>query len=213
VIAGAAVAALGVIYWMHARPAAGDTIASYGAPEAGEGASLIVRAERGGARAFLELHGTSPLSGDYVVWQALVPHYAGDAHRPGLAWSHDVVTIRVERGSRAEVFALSMRDGSKLGGFRLAVEHEPVRTQPTGPITLTDHTRAYEVVGGDGWHQLIAVDLATGQGLWKVELGPEAVVDGGASAGRVWVTQGARTKAFASASGSDEGVTATPKRL
>ena len=207
------VAAIGVMYWIHARPKAGNTIAVYGAPEAGEGASLVVRAEQGGERNFVELHRTSPSSGDYVAWQALVPHYAGDAQRPALAWSHDALTIRVERGGRAEVFALSLRDGSRLGGFRLAVEHEPVHTQPTGPITLTDHVRAYEVVGGADWHQLIAVDLGTGKGVWKVELGPEPVTDGATKAGRVWVTQGGRAKTFEGATGSDEIVTSAAKQL
>jgi outer membrane protein assembly factor BamB len=209
VIGGAAVAAVGIAYWMHVRPQAGDTIAEWPGPD--EGTVVVVRAERGGERAFVELHVRGPFNGDEVEWQALVPHYAGDANRPAIAWNHDAMTVRVERGGRAEVFALSMRDGSKLGGFRIAVEHEPIRVEPAGPITLTDHVRSYELVGGDGWHQLVAVDLATGKGLWKVDLGAAPVTDGGsepasapgAPSGRVWVTQGAHRKMFDGVTGRE----------
>ena len=39
------------------------------------------------------------------------------------------------------------------------------RPQPQGPITLTDHVARYEIVGGADWHQLVAIDLATGKGV------------------------------------------------
>jgi outer membrane protein assembly factor BamB len=211
VIVGALVAGVGVVYWMHARPEPGDPIASYAVPElVGDGATLVIRHERGSdEREFVELHASQP--DDHVVWQALIPHYAGNAQRPALAWSHDALTIRIERGGRAEVFALSMHDGDKLGGFRLAVEHEPVVTQPTGPITLTDHVRAYEIVGGATWHQLIGVDLATGEGIWKVDLGAEPITDGGVEQGNVWLDQGGRRKTFDGVSGRDEAVTSASK--
>jgi hypothetical protein len=215
VIGGAVVAAIGVAYWMRARPVVGELIASYAAPEAGDDAFLVIRGERGGDRAFIELHRRAPGSDDAVIWQALVPRYAGDAHRRALAWSHDALTIRIERGNSAEVFALAMHDGTKLGGFRLAVEHEPIQVEPVGPITLTDHVRSYEIVGGTGWHQLIAVDLGTGNGLWKVDLGAAPVLDGGVEDGRVWVSQayqGGQRRAFDGASGHEQSVTssATP---
>jgi hypothetical protein len=82
-----------------------------------------------------------------------------------------------------------MQNAAKLGGFRLAPTHEPNTTQPEGPITLTDHLRSYELIGGDGWHQLIGVDLHTGDAIWMIELGKEPVTDGGIDAGQVWVAQ------------------------
>ena len=39
--------------------------------------SVVVRAESGGDRSFLELR-----EGDAVKWQALIPHYIGDHARP-----------------------------------------------------------------------------------------------------------------------------------
>jgi outer membrane protein assembly factor BamB len=195
VLGGAAVAVVGIVYWMGARPVAGDLIASYEAPEVGDGGLIVVRSERGGDRAFVELHRASP-SEDAVIWQALIPRYAGDSHRRALAWSHDALTVRVERGDSAEVFALAMHDGSKLGGFRLAIGHQPFHVEATGPITLTDHLRSYEIVGAAGWHQLIAVDLETGKGLWEVDLGADHVDDGGCDNGVVWLRQNGHKRTF-----------------
>src|SRR5438309_1631035 len=127
VIVGAAVAGLGVWYMVHARPEAGAVIDEM--VMTGE-TRVVIRAEAGGERAFVELWDAQTLR-----WQALVPHYAGSAKRRGVAWSSTAITIRVERGGRAEVFALSTRDAAKLGGFRLAVSHEPIVTPPSGPIT------------------------------------------------------------------------------
>jgi hypothetical protein len=188
VIVGAAVAAVAVWYVIHVRPEPGDVIDTI--PIDGH-ATIVVRAEAGGDRAFVELR-----DGDAVQWQALVPHYAGTRGRSGIAWSPTAVTVRVERDGRAEVFAIQMHDAAKLGGFRLAPEHEPIRTQPTGPITLTDHVRSYELVGGDGWHQLVAVDLRSGHALWKVDLGATPVRDGGVDGGHVWVVQGSQPRRF-----------------
>jgi hypothetical protein len=169
---GAAVAGVGAWYVVHARPHVGDVIDTFSLDD---GRTLLVRAEQGGDRAFLELR-----KGEEVVWQALIPHYAGAHGRSGIAWCPTVVTARVERDGRAEVFALSLKDSAKVGSFRIAVEHEPIQTQPTGPITLTDHERSYEIVGGRDWHELVAVDLTSGKGLWKAELGPAPVDEGAA---------------------------------
>lgn len=183
VLVGAAVAGLGIWYFMHARPVPGPVIATF----AIDGTqALVVRAEQGGDRAFIELRAAN----DVVTWQALVPHYAGTADRPALAWSQDAVSIRVEREGRAEVFAISMHDSAKLGGFRLAPEHEPIRTQPTGPITLTDHVRSYEVVGGPDWHQMVAIDLQSGKALWKVDLGTAAIQRGSVAGATLTIVQG-----------------------
>jgi len=193
VVVGAAVAGLGAWYAIHARPQPGDTIDRL---DLDQGQTLVVRAEVGGQRAFLELHGR-----DRLLWQALIPRYAGTSRQPGIAWGATAVTARVERTGRAEVFALARRDGQKLGGFRLAPEHEPIANQPTGPLTLTDHLRSYEIVGGSDWHQIIGVDLQTGQGIWKADLGPAPITGGGVNGNEVWLAQGSQRRTFNAVTG------------
>lgn len=182
VLVGAAVAGLGAWYIVHARPAAGavvDTIAIDG------DRALVVRAEAGGERAFVELH-----EGGELRWQALVPRYGGRPGAPGVAWSATAVSVRVIRDGRAELFALTMRDASKLGGMQLAPDHGPIATDAPGPVTLTDHVRSYEVVSGPDWHQVVAVDLGRGRALWSAELGPAPVRAGGLDEGKLWIDQG-----------------------
>ena len=197
VLVGAAVAGVGAWYVVHARPKVGAVIDTF---RVDAKTSLVVRAEDGGPgdRSFVELR-----SGDEVVWQALIPHYVGTRGRPAIAWTDNAVTVRVERGGRAEVFALAMRDSTKLGGLRFAQDHEPITTQAAGPITLTDHVRSYELVGGDGWHQIVAVDLRTGIGLWKVDLGPDAVIDGGVDGAIVWIAQASRRRQLDTTTGRE----------
>jgi hypothetical protein len=188
VLVGAAVAGVGTLYAVHARPKAGAVIDTL---QLGSGGTLVVREEDGGERSFVELR-----ANDEVQWQAFIPHYAGGPGRPAIAWGPTAVTVRVERSGRAEVFALSMRDSTKLGGFRLAPEREPITTQPTGPITLTDHVRSYELVGGADWHELVAVDLRSGNALWKAVLGKSPITDGGVVGADVWVVQDGRKRHF-----------------
>jgi hypothetical protein len=193
---GAVIAAAMIWFVVHSRPRPGaviDTIAI------DKGAELVVRAEDGGNRSFLELHDNG-----VVKSQALIPHYAGARGRPALAWGPVAVTVRVERDGHAEVFAFSMRDAEKIGGYRVAAEHEPITTQPQGPITLTDHVRAYEFAGGATWHQVAAIDLATGKGVWKRELGPAPITDGGVDASAVWYVQDGKRKLLDPATGSDK---------
>lgn len=191
---GAAVAALGVWYMIRARPQAGAVIESL---DLGGGASLVVRAESGGERNFIELR-----RGETVVWQAYVPPYEGRPGAPGLAWNETALTVRVRRSDNAEIFALAMRDGSKLGGFRLAPNHEGSVPAASGPVTLTNHVQAFEVVGGADWHQLVGVDLATGEGLWRQELGAAPVEAGGVTPETVWIRQGGRTRTFDARTGA-----------
>jgi hypothetical protein len=191
---GVAASIAGALYVMHVRPKAGVVI---DAIPIGPNAEVVIRAEDGGSRNFLELHVDGKLR-----WQAYIPHYAGSKGRPAIAWGPDTLTVRIERDGRAEVFAYSLDTAAKIGGFQLAFEHEPIQTQPTGPITLTDHLRSYEFVGGPDWHQLIAVNLGTGTGVWKVDLGPAPVTDGGVKDGTVWVQQGSVRRAFDAVTGS-----------
>jgi hypothetical protein len=182
VLVGLAVGSLGVWYMVHAKPTAGDVVETVAIDPR---SSIVVRSEVGeGGRTFVELH-----VDDELKWQTFVPAYGGHPHASGIAFSENVVSIRIVRNARAEIFAISMRDASKLGGLRLAPEHGPIDPAATGPVTLTDHARSYEVVSGPDWHQLVAIDLPSGNALWKVELGAAAVLDGGVEGGNVWLVQ------------------------
>jgi hypothetical protein len=195
VIVGAVVAGIAIWYMQTQRPVPGAVIDTFAIDSQ---RSLVVRREASSDRAFVELR-----EGDAVKWRALVPPYAGAPGRPAIAWSEKAVTVRVSRNGRAEVFAFAMDNASKLGAFRLAADRGPIATHPQGPITLTDHVRAYEIVGGDGWHQLVAIDLVRGGGLWHVDLGAEPITAGGVDGGRVWVRQGAGQRAFDAATGRE----------
>jgi hypothetical protein len=192
---GVAVGAWGTWYMVHARPVAGAEIDRIAVDDRH---ALVVRAEAGGERAFVELR-----DGEAVVWQALVPRYGGRPGAPGIAWSPTAVSVRVIRDGHAELFALSMHDASKLGGMRLSPDHGPIAAQADGPVTLTDHVRSYEIVSGPDWHQLVAIDLASGHALWARELGPAPVRAGGVAENRVWIDQGAGPHAFAALTGQD----------
>ncbi|MGN6110430.1 MAG: hypothetical protein ACTHU0_35330 [Kofleriaceae bacterium] len=190
VLLGVVAAGLGIWFMVAARPEPGAVIDTI---RIDDHRAFVVRAEDGGDgdRAFVELR-----TGDHLDWRALVPTYGGRPGAPGLAWSESAVSIRVLRDGRAEVFALAMHDASKIGGFKLSPDKGPVVPATTGPVTMTDHQRSYEVVAGHDWHQLVAVDLATGVGLWKQELGAAAVVDGGVDGEVVWIQQGDTRRGF-----------------
>jgi hypothetical protein len=194
-LTGAAVAALGVWYMIHARPVAGPVIDTMAIDDR---RALVVRSETHSDRAFVELR-----DGDAVLWQALVPRYGGRPGAPGIAWSPTAVSVRVIRDGRAELFALTMHDASKLGGMQLAPQHGPIDPDAVGPVTLTDHTRSYEIVSGPDWHQLVAIDLASGRALWARELGPAAVRAGGVADGAVWIDQGVGRHAYTAVTGDE----------
>lgn len=195
VLIGAAVAGLAIWFMQAVKPRAGDVIDRIAI---GPSRAIVVRKEATSERSMIEV-----VEGSELKWQALIPHYAGAPGRPAVAWSEKAVTVRVERDGRAEVFAFAMDNAHKLGAFRLAPDHEPIATQPQGPITLTDHVRAYEIVGGADWHQLVAVDLVHGGGVWKVDLGREAVTDGGVDPGAVWLVQGGHRRTFDATTGRE----------
>jgi hypothetical protein len=195
VIAGAAIAGVGVWYMVSAKPVAGAVIDTI---PVDRDRSLVVRAEVGGDHDFIELH-----DHDIVRWQAFIPKYAGRPGAPGIAWSPIAVSIRVVRDGRAEIFAVAMSDASKLGGMGLAPDHGPIIVQTSGPVTLTDHIRTYEIVAGPDWHQLVAIELATGKALWKAELGPAEVTDGGVTDVAVWIAQAGQRRRFEIHSGRE----------
>jgi hypothetical protein len=194
VLVGVAASIAAVLYMRSARPVAGETIATIPIDDTH---SFVVRKDaKDSRRSFLELREKND-----VKWQALIPHYAGSPDRPAIAWSPNIVTVRVERDGRAEVFAFAMTTAAKVGTLRLAPEHEPITTQPAGPITLTDHRYSYEVAGGSGWNQVVAINLDTGKGVWKTDLGPEPVSAGGIDGTGLWLQQGAKRKLFDLATG------------
>jgi len=166
VIFGLGVGSAGAWYYAVAAPREGDIIDTIGVDAS---TFFVVRAEADGDRAFLELHDTSAQS--ELQWQALIPHYAGSAGRRGVSWGQGVVTVRVERGGEEELWVLAMASAAKVASLRLAPEHEPIPMQVAEPLSVSDGERTYELVSAPDWHQLVAIDLKTGQALWKQDLG------------------------------------------
>jgi hypothetical protein len=202
VFIGLAVGGVGVWYMIHARPVPGDVVDTVKVDGGGE---IVVRAESGGERAFVEAraHGET-------MWQTMIPHYPGKTGESGVAWSATAMTVRCIRGDRAEIFAFAMSDGRKLGGMVLAPNHGPIAKQADGPLTVTDHVRSYEIVSGPDWHQLVGIDLASGRGLWRVELGPTPIHDAGVDSGKVWIEQGTHRRQFQVFNGMEVMVTPPP---
>lgn len=179
VLVGLAIGSVGVWVLIKNRPHEGPVIDQFAIDK---GQEIVVRAEEGGDRNFIELRENGE-----VKWQALIPPYAGDKNRRGIAVGDHAVSIRVVRGGKAEIFAVARANGSKLGSTHLAQEHGPIVREGTGPITLSDGVRSYEIVSGSDWNQLIAMDLKLGTRLWKQELGPGAVTGGSVEGGLVKV--------------------------
>lgn len=213
VLVGALAAAVGIWWMKSARSVAGkylDVLAL------DADTALVVRGEHSSDRAFVELRhhdGT-------VAWQAMIPPYAGRPGAPGLAASRDAASVRVVRDGGAEVFGLSMRNASKLGGFKLAASrprHPGGHTLPSA-VTLTDLRYSFELVGQersekeatDPWASLIAVDLATGRGQWSMDLGTDPITAAGLVDGAVWVQQAGQIRGFRTADGVATTVTASP---
>jgi len=196
VASGAAIAAAMIWFIIHVRPTPGAELDRIKvAPDV----EAVIRAEQGtDERDFLELweHGK-------MKWQALIPRYAGSPGRPAIAYGPTAITVRVARDGHAEVFAFSTQSAEKIGGYRIAAEHEPIATHPDGPITMTDHVRAYEIAAGPGWHQIAAIDLATGKGQWKRELGGAPITDGGVDTSGVWLVQDGKRHLFDPLTGAD----------
>jgi hypothetical protein len=200
VIVGAIVAGIGTWYVVTARPKAGEVIDRIAIDRGGE---IVIRGEQGGKRSFIELYEQGKLK-----WQALIPPYAGAPGRPAVAWGERAITVRVDRESgRAEVFAFSRTNASRLGALRLAQNHEPIRIHAEGPITFTDHVRSYELVGGSNWHELIAIDLKTGEGVWRAALGNAPITAGAVEGAKVWIEQAGKRRWFDTTTGREHPVT------
>jgi hypothetical protein len=188
VAVGVAVAVLGTWYVLHAKPKPGaviDTIAIDGKHR------VVVRAEDGGERSFVELW-----DGDTLMWQAYVPPYGGRPGVPGVAVGKTAVSIRIVRDNRAEIFAVARDTAEKLGGMGIGHGHGDIDPNAPGPVTLTDHVRSYEFVAGRDWHQLVGLDLVSGQPLWSVELGAAPVTDARLEGPSLVVVQGQDQRRF-----------------
>lgn len=188
VAVGIAAAAVGVWFMVRNKPTPGEVIDTLPLDAR---AKLVVRAEQGGERSFVELH-----VDDTLRWRALVPRYAGRPGAPGIAWTEGAVSVRVVRDGKPEIFAVSMRDASKVGGIHLSPDRGALRADARGPVTLTDHLRSYEVIAGEGWNQLVAIDLRLGKVLWSRELGPAPIDAGGVDGGLVWLEQAGKRRFF-----------------
>ncbi len=196
VLIGVAAGGVAVWYFLVAQPKAGDVIDTI---VLDDHSKLLIRDEAGGGpRDFVELYEHGALK-----WQALIPAYVGTPTRPAVAWSDRVITVRVERDGRAEVFAFLRETSGKLGALRVAKDKEPLHIHPEGPITLTDHVRSYELAGGPGWHEIVAVDLAKGEGVWKVKLGAQPITAGGLEDGAVWLEQAGTRRWFDAETGRE----------
>lgn len=208
VLVGALAAAAGIWWMKTARSEAGkylDVLALDGET------ALLVRGERASDRSFVELRHFDGA----VAWQAMVPTYAGHPGTPGVAASKVAASVRVVRNGAAEVFGLSMRNASKLGGFKLASDrprHPGGHTLPAA-VTLTDLRHSFELAGQERsekegtspWATLVAVDLDTGRGTWSVDLGAEPITSAGVTDGAVWVQQAGQVRGFR----ADDGVATT----
>ncbi|HEU0029839.1 MAG TPA: hypothetical protein VFQ53_04340 [Kofleriaceae bacterium] len=191
---GVVVSIVGLWVMLASRPKAGAVIDTI---QADPDTQFVVRAEDGGDRNFVEL-----VHKGEVMWQALVPPYAGRPGAPGIAWGQTAVTVRVIRDGRAEIFALARTDASKLGGFKLAPGQGKVVKQTTGPVTLTDHVRSYEFVAGPGWNHVVAIDLMTGEPVWKQELGATPIRDASLANDVLWIDQGGSRRGLRALDGS-----------
>lgn len=203
VLLGAAVAAVGVWAMVSLKPKQGDVIDTV---DIDRGQQLVIRNEAdGGDRNFVDL-----VENGEIKWSAMVPTYGGRKGAPGLAWSGQTISVRVIRDGRAEIFALIRNSAAKLGGFKLAPGKGAVTLQTTGPVTLPDpeHERSFELVEGPGWHQVVAIDLATGKGVWSRDLSGDPIEDAGISVDAVWVRQKAARRQFELADGSERATAA-----
>lgn len=196
VTAGMAIAGLGLWIMMKNKPTPGVVIDEIQLDAA---AKVKIRAEASGERSFIELYADGNLK-----WQALVPPYAGRPGVPAIAWSKKILSVRVIRDGRPEVFALAMHDASKVGGIHLAPDKGPVKRDAPGPLTISDQVRSYELISGDGWNRIAAVGLDLGKIIWQRDLSPAPIEGAGLDAGFVWVQQAGAKRWFNVFSGKED---------
>lgn len=196
VIIGLIAGSIGVWMIFHFKPQNGVVIDTI---EVDATTKVIIRSEANGPNAFAEL-----VEDGKLKWQSLIPPYAGRKGRVGVAVTPIAVAVRVLRGDQAELFCLARANGTKLGGVRLGLGHTASKNDSNGPLQFSDGRRTYEIVGGDGWNQVVAIDLTLGNPLWKQELGAAPVTGGGIEGGNVWLVQGGLKRWFNVFSGKED---------
>jgi len=196
VILGLVVGSIGVWVIYKNKPRNGPLIDTI---EVDPNTKIIIRAEANGPNAFAEL-----IEGGELKWQSLIPPYAGRKGRVGVAVTETAVAVRVVRGDQAELFCLARANGTKLGGVHLGLGHTNLKLDGDGPLQFSDARRTYEIVAGDGWNQVVAVDLTLGNPLWKQDLGPAPVTAGGMTGGNLWLVQGGLKRWFNVFSGKED---------
>lgn len=196
VLVGAAVAAVGVYLMISNKPKPGAVIETVVIDPK---TKIVLRAEDGGDRNFVELYDAEELK-----WQAMVPPYGGRPDATGIAWSDVAISVRVIRGQKAELFILAAHNADKIGGIHLGGDHGPIKVPSTGPVTLTDHIRTYEIVAGPDWNTMTGIDLRNGRKLWITELGKEPVTAGAVTGGLIWLEQGGTKRYFRVFTGKED---------
>jgi hypothetical protein len=164
-LVGIAVGGVGIWWMVHARPEPGRVIDALALD--GEWA-VVVRAETGSDRAFVELVSTAR----GALWQAMVPRYAGAPGAPAVAAGKAAVSVRVVR-TQPEVWALSTIDATKLGGITLDgyADGAWLRDGPSRVVTAGEGTRSYEVVDGTRGATVVGIDLSKGSVRWHRAVG------------------------------------------
>ncbi|MBP8807264.1 MAG: hypothetical protein KBG48_30555 [Kofleriaceae bacterium] len=162
---------LGSWWLVRSRPTPGAFVDAIATPDGG---AVLLRRERGD-RYFLEVHGP-----DRLRWRALVPRYAGAVGTPAIAATTSVVTVRIVRDGRPQLFAFDTARGSKLASFELledAVSDRAGYTAAGRSTTFAGGWSAEVLARPDGTARLIAVELDAQRLAWKVEVAawPDAV--------------------------------------
>ncbi len=162
---------LGSWWLVRSRPTPGDFVDAIATPDGG---AVLLRRERAD-RYFLEVHGP-----DRLRWRALVPRYAGAVGTPAIAATPSVVTVRIVRDGRPQLFAFDTARGSKLASFELledAVSDPAGYTAAGRSTTFAGGWSAEVLARPDGTARLIAVELDAQRLAWKVEVAawPDAV--------------------------------------
>lgn len=178
---GVAVGALGVWFFWHSRPTPG---AYYEVFALDANTAVALRHEDGSERSFLELvelgHG--------VLWQALIPPYAGTSDAPAIAASSTAITVRVRRGGKDELWAMSTSDAEKLGQVELRPGEPRAGAMAPRIVTVADRAESFELVGDATRSTAVtAIELAEGAAKWRVDLGADDVAGAWLDARTLWI--------------------------
>lgn len=205
VIVGVAAAAVGIWFMLHVRPAPGKFIDGVALDD---DSFIAVREQSGTDRNFIEVTRQNKL-----LWQAMIPHYAGRVGAPAIGISKTAMTVRIARRGRSEVFGLSLTDSRKLGALLLGKDRPVSATSHCGEvITVTDDERAFELISSPDDNAIASIDVTSGMAGWQADLGKSPIVDAGVADGVVWVKQLDMIRAFRAVDGSKTEVPAAAQQ-